>query len=140
MLLQAKVAFYVKASLRPSTEYLAQLTKEISRFDLVTAEWDNLLLTCSPGKGRPPMEIKIPLSDLKKELEEARPLAEAARDLPRGRKRSGWKEEFLTAIKQAGNEIGEISEDDIRRTLHAYRSERKKQPEIKLVAQEERSA
>jgi hypothetical protein len=140
LLLQAKVAFYVKASLRPSTEYLAQLTKEISRVDLVTTNWDDLLLRCSPGKGKFPMEIKIPLGELRKELEEAIPLADAVRDLPRGRKRPGWKDEFLTTLRQAGGEIGEISQDEILNTVRAYRSERKKQPEIRLVPQESRSA
>ena len=140
LLLQAKVAFYVKASLRPTTEYLALLTKEVSRVDLFTTNWDDLLLTSSPGKGRSPIEIKIPLGELKKELEEGMPLAEAVCDLPRGRKRPGWKKEFLATLRQAGDEIGEISEQDILKKIKTYRSERKKPPEIKLVAQAKRTA
>jgi hypothetical protein len=140
LLLQAKVAFYVKASLRPTTEYLALLTKEVSRVDLITTNWDDLLLTSSPGKGRSPIEIKIPLGELKKELEEGMPLAEAVCDLPRGRKRPGWKKEFLATLRQAGDEIGEISEQDILKKIKTYRSERKKPPEIKLVAQAKRTA
>jgi hypothetical protein len=140
LLLQAKVAFYVKASLRPTTEYLALLTKEVSRVDLITTNWDDLLLTSSPGKGRSPIEIKIPLGELRKELEEGMPLAEAVCDLPRGRKRPGWKKEFLATLRQAGDEIGGISEQDILKKIKTYRSERKKQPEIKLVAQAKRTA
>jgi hypothetical protein len=140
LLLQAKIAFYVKASLRPAMDYLAQLTKEVSRVNLVTANWEDLLLTSGPGKGKSPVEIKIPLGELKKELEEGMPLAIAVRDLPRGRKRRGWKEEFLSALQQAGDDIGEISERDILKKLRVYRSEGKKQPEIRLVAQAKKSA
>jgi hypothetical protein len=140
LLLQAKVAFYVKASLRPTTEYLAQLTKEVSRVNLATTNWDDLRLTSSPGKGKSPIEIKIPLRELRNELEEGMPLAEAARDLPRGRKRPGWKEEIVATLRQTGDEMGEISDEAILRKVQAYRSERKKQPEIKLVAQAKKSA
>lgn len=140
LLLQAKVAFYMKASLRPATEYLALLTKEVSRVDLMATDWNDLLLTASPGKGKPPIEIRIPLGELKKELEDAMPLAEAVRDLPRGRKRSGWREEFLSTLRQVGDEIGEISEQDILKKMKTYRSERKKRPEIRLVAQAKKTA
>lgn len=140
LLLQAKVAFYVKASLRPATECLVLLTKAVSRVNLVTTDWDDLLLASSPGKGKSPIEIRIPLRQLRKELEEAMPLAEAVRDLPRGRKRPGWKEEFLKTLRKAGDEMGEISEDEILHEVKAYRSGRKKQPEIRLVTQAKRSA
>jgi hypothetical protein len=140
LLLQAMVAFYVKASLRPTTEYLALLTKEVSRVNLITTNWDDLLLTSSPGKGKSPIEINIPLRELKEELEERMPLAEAVRDLPRGRKRRAWKKEFLSTLRQAGDQIGEISDEVILNKVKAYRSERKKQPEIKLVAQAKKSA
>ena len=140
LLLQAKVAFFMKASLRPAMDYLARLTKEVSRVNLVTIDWDALLFTCSPGKGRPPVEIKIPFRELKKELEESMPMANAVRDLPRGRKRRGWKEEFVTTLQQVGDDIGEISEQDIFKKLRGYRSERKAQPDIRLVPQDEKSA
>ena len=140
LLLQAKVAFFVKASLRPNIEYLAQLTKEVSRVNLVTTNWDDLLLTSSAGKGKWSVEIKIPLGELKKELEDSMPLANAVRDLPRGRKRPGWKEEFVKTLQQAGDDIGHISEQEILKKLRACRSERKRQPEIRLVAQAKKSA
>ncbi len=140
LLLQAKLAFYVKASLRASMDYLAQMTKEISRVDLVGTGWDALLLASRPAKGKAPVEIKIPLRALKRELEEALPLAAAFKDLPRGRKRRGWKQEFITTFQQAGNDIGKVSEQEIAKRVRAYRSKRKKQPEISVVAQAEKSA
>jgi hypothetical protein len=140
LLLQAKVAFYVKASLRPSMEYLAQMTKEVSQVNLMTTNWDALLFASSPGKGKPPVEIKVPLNELKKELEEGLPLADACRDLPRGRKRRGWKEDLINTLQQAGQDIGSLSEREIAKKVRAYRSERKKQPEIRLVTQDQKSA
>lgn len=140
LLLQAKVAFYVKASLRASTEYLALLTKEVSRVNLFTTNWDDLLVQCSPAKGKPPIELSIPLRELKKELEEGLPLAESVRDLPRGRKREGWKQELLATLQKAGDEMGEVSERDLLNKLKTYRGERKKKPEITLVRQAQRTA
>ncbi|MGA2992886.1 MAG: hypothetical protein ABSD88_20640 [Candidatus Korobacteraceae bacterium] len=140
ILLQAKIALYVKASLRPSMDYLARLTKEVSRVNLVTTPWDALLLASSPGRGRPPVEIKVPLRELKKEIEESLPLAEVYKDLPRGRKRRGWKEEFVSTLQQLWQDIGELSEQEIAKRVRIYRSEKKKQPEIRLVAQDKKSA
>lgn len=140
LLVQAKIALYVKASLRPSIEYLAQMTKEVARVNLVTTSWDVLRLASSPGKGKPPVEIKVPLRELKKEVEESLPLAEAYKDLPRGRKRRGWKEEMASTLQQAGQDIGNVSEQEIASRVQAYRSQRKKPPEIRLVAQDHKSA
>ena len=140
LLVQAKIALYVKASLRPSIEYLAQMTKEVARVNLVTTSWDVLRLASSPGKGKPPVEIKVPLRELKKEVEESLPLAEAYKDLPRGRKRRGWKEEMASTLQQAGQDIGDVSEQEIASRVQAHRSQRKKPREIRLVAQDHKSA
>jgi hypothetical protein len=77
---------------------------------------------------------------LKKEVEDSLPLVEAYKDLPRGRKRRGWKEEIVSTLRQAGKDIGEVSEQEIASRVRVYRSERKKQPEIRLVAQGQKSA
>jgi hypothetical protein len=140
LLLQAKVAFYVKAAWRPSTDCLAQMTKELSRVNLMKMNWDSLLLASSPGEGRAPVEIRVPLGELKTELEEGLPLAQAYKDLPRGRKRRGWKQEFLRTLQHAGQDIGDVSEQEIAKQIRAYRGQRKKQPEIRLVTQAQKSA
>src|SRR5262249_53015608 len=58
VLLQAKIALYIKAALRPSMDYLAQFIREVSRVDLMGVEWESLLLASSPGKGKTPIEIR----------------------------------------------------------------------------------
>ncbi len=60
--------------------------------------------------------------------------AELYRDLPRGRKRPGWKKEFLDSLSDAAQDIGEISEEEIQRTIRSYRAERR-QPEITVAAE-----
>jgi len=51
-----------------------------------------------------------------------------------GRKRRGWKKEFLESLSQAAKDIGEISEEEILRTVRAYREE-KRAPEITVAAE-----
>ena len=62
------------------------------------------------------------------------PLAEQARDLPRGRKRAGWKEELRTAFTQGAADLESVSEKDVARTIKSYRRERRK-PELTVVAE-----
>jgi hypothetical protein len=54
--------------------------------------------------------------------------------LPQGRKRAGWKKEFLDALSEAAKDIGEISEEEIQRTVPGYREERQ-MPEITVAAE-----
>jgi hypothetical protein len=62
------------------------------------------------------------------------PLAEQAKDLPRGRKRSGWKEEMRAALKQGATDLEGVSQADIAKTVKAYRRQRRK-PELTVVAE-----
>ena len=60
--------------------------------------------------------------------------ADLYRDMPRGRKRAGWKKEFLDALTNAAKDLGEISEEEIQRTIRSYRAERR-MPEITVAAE-----
>jgi hypothetical protein len=97
------------------------------------------LFHCPFGQ-KPPVEIKVPLRELKREVEEGVPLAEAYKDLPCGRKRSGWKEEVNSTVQRAGQDIREVAEQEIASRVQVYRSQRKKPPEIRLVAQGQKSS
>ncbi len=50
--------------------------------------------------------------------------ADLYKDMPRGRKRRGWKKEFLESLTEAAKDIGEVSEEDIFRTVRTYRKEK----------------
>jgi hypothetical protein len=80
------------------------------------------------------VEIKIPLRALARELEGQIPLASVYQDLPRGRKRAGWKRDFLRNIQKAGQDLGNISQEDILKTVREHRLRRRKLPEITVVA------
>ena len=55
------------------------------------------------------------------ELEKQLPRASISRDLPRGRKRAGWKKDFLCSLEAAAVEMGDVSEEEILETIRATR-------------------
>src|SRR5215471_12694985 len=135
-LLEAKVAFYLKDSLGSSSELLARFTEAFSR-NLARAENKDLRDTClrsRPLNGTDPVEIKIPVRSLARELEKQIPLASAYKDLPRGRKKPEWKKDFLRSIQKTAADLGDVSEEEILKAVRESRVGRKKLPEITVVA------
>ena len=88
----------------------------------------------SGARDEQPVSILIPLRGLVAELDKRLPLAEHARDLPRGRKRAGWKEELRAALQQGTTDLKGVSQTDIDKTIKSYRRERRK-PELTVVAE-----
>jgi hypothetical protein len=81
-----------------------------------------------------PVSLLIPLRALVADLDKRMPLAELARDLPRGRKRAGWRDELRSALKQGATELEGATQTDIVKTIKGYRRERRK-PELTVVAE-----
>ena len=138
LLLEAKVAFYLKQTLGSSSDLLARFTEAFSK-NLGKAKMGDVGDVClrsRPLNSTDALEIKIPLRSLARELEDQIPRASAYKDLPEGRKkkRAGWKKDFLRNVKKAAADLGDISEEEILRTVREYRSGRKKLPEITVVA------
>jgi hypothetical protein len=136
LLLKAKVAFYLKESLGSSSDLLARFTEALSQ-NLGKGNMKDLKDIClrsRPLNGTDAVEIKIPIRSLAQELKDQLPLALAHKDLPRGRKRARWKKDFLLNIQKAAADLGDISEEQILKTVRDYRSGRKKPPEITVVA------
>lgn len=136
LLLEAKVAFCLKLTLGSSSDLLARFTEAFSK-NLGKAKMGDLTDIClrsRPLNGTDAVEIKIPLRSLARELEEHIPRAAAYKDLPKGRKKAGWKKDFLRNVQKAAADLGDISEEEILRTVREYRSGRKKLPEITVVA------
>jgi hypothetical protein len=135
LLLEAKVAFYLKEALGSSSDLLARFTKAFSK-DLSKAKMADLgdiCLRSRPLNGTSSVEIKIPVRSLARELENRIPLATVYKDLPKGRKRASWKKSFLRSAQKAAADLGDISEEQILKTVREYRSGRKKPPEITVV-------
>ena len=136
LLLKAKVAFYLKESLGSSSDLLARFTEALPpRLGKVEMkDLRDICLRSRPLNGADAVEIKIPIRSLAQELTDQLPLASVYEDLPKGRKRAGWKADFLRSAQRAAVDLGDISEEQILRTVREYRSGRKKLPEITLVA------
>jgi hypothetical protein len=136
LLLKAKVAFYLKESLGSSSDLLARFTEALSQ-DLDKGDMKDLKDIClrsRPLSGTDAVEIKIPIRSLAQELKDQLPLALAYKDLPKGRKRAGWKKDLLLNVQKAAVDLGDVSAEQILKTVRDYRSGRKKPPEITVVA------
>jgi hypothetical protein len=123
LLLQAKVAFYLKDSLGSSSDLLAKFTTALSQ-NLASGKLSDLKdvsLSSRPANGKDAVEIRIPLRSLALELEKQLPLASVSCDLPRGRKRVGWKRDFLRSLEAATAEMDNVSEEEITKTVRATR-------------------
>lgn len=134
-LLTANVAFYLKDALGASTGSLARVVREAEKlpgFANGTAKTVSVQLRRPISRCL--VEIRIPLRAIAEDLERRLPLANAVPDLPRGRKRPGWKAEFRAALKEAAADLGELSNDDV---LAEVRRSRGRRPELSVVADAE---
>jgi hypothetical protein len=142
LLLQAKVAVYLKATLGASSEFLGKFTEALSR-DAGKAKKTAagyIILRSSPAGGGDPVEIKIPLRSLARDIEKQLPMAEAFRDLPKGRKRLGWKREMTASFGEAASDMGAVSQAGIQETIRQFRAERKRLPEIRVARPKTKTA
>jgi hypothetical protein len=133
LLLEAKVALYLKESLGTSTEVLALFARALSNLkdeDVTNVRY--LSLRSRPARGREAVEVRIPLRDLARELNEQLPLAAVYQDLPRGRKRPGWKREFIRSLEAAAGDLSGLTESQVAEAIRGFRSEKKKLPEITI--------
>ena len=133
-LLTAKVAVYLKDSLGASTRYLTKFTRAVAQVPgFATGEAETVRVQAGT-RDEEPLLILIPLRRLVAELDERLPLAEQARDLPRGRKRAGWKEELRAALQQGASDLEGVSQTDMAKAIKSYRRERRKR-ELTVVAE-----
>jgi hypothetical protein len=135
-LLVAKIALYVKESLGTRTTVLSKLMDAFSAAEdkLTSKKSSYIVFSCRPGAGEEPIKLGVPLRALEEQIQERMSRADLYKDLPRGRKRRGWKKEFLESLREAAKDIGEVSEEEILRTASAYRRE-KRTPEITVAAE-----
>lgn len=132
-LLQAKCAQYLKQTLGASTQYLAGFVRALAGSPGLAAERASVRIESSPRKGLPPVAIIVPVGTLRKDLQARLPLAAAAKDLPPGRRRPGWKQEFLKSLRDAALDLPELSNDQIVNVVRQHRRLRRR-PEIAVAA------
>jgi len=135
-LLSAKVAFCLKESLGTRSPVLSRLIKAFraSEDRLKAENPEYVVFTCRFSPEEEPIKLGIPLRSLGQQVDRGLSRAGLYRDIPRGRKRKGWKKEFLESLSEAAKDLGEISEEEIMRTVRAFRQERRI-PEITVAAE-----
>lgn len=135
-LLVAKVAFYLKESLGTRTSVLSKLMDAFSTSEekLKAQNPSYVVFSCRLTADEEPLKVGVPFRTLGEQIEARMSRADLYRDLPRGRKRRGWKKEFLESLAEAAKDIGEVSEEEIQRTVRSYRRERRA-PEITVAAE-----
>ena len=135
-LLTAKVAFRLKESLGTRASVLMKLIDvfRASEKGLRIKNPEYVIFTCRFSREEEPIKLGVPFRSLGEQIELGLSRADLYRDMPRGRKRAGWKKEFLGALSEAAKDIGEISEEEIQRTIRSYRKE-KRMPEITVAAE-----
>jgi hypothetical protein len=135
-LLVAKVASYLKECLGTRTSMLSKLMEAFSASEekLKAENPKYIVFNCRLTAEEEPIKLGVPIRALGAQIEEGMSRAALYRDLPRGKKRRGWKKEFLASLTEAARDIGDLSEEEILRTVRSYRKERRA-PEITVVAQ-----
>ncbi len=135
-LLVAKVAFCLKESLGTRTSVLSKLMDVFlaSEKEFKAENPKYIVFNCRLSAEEDPIKVGVPFRALGEQLQEQMTRADLYRDMPRGRKRRGWRKEFLGSLKEAAKDIGEVSEEEILRTVRAYRRERRV-PEITVAAE-----
>jgi hypothetical protein len=135
-LLVAKVAFCLKESLGTRTSILSKLMEVFlaSEKALKSENPKYIVFKCRLSDEEDPIKVGVPFRALGEQLQEQMTRADLYRDLPRGRKRRGWKKEFLDSLTEAAKDIAAVSDEEILRTVGTYRKERRA-PEITVAAE-----
>jgi hypothetical protein len=135
----AKVALFLKSSLGTNTEMLSEFTAAL--LDRLPSLWEGgtgtVVFRSRPLPGSMAVEVKVPFRELAQQVEERLQRVELYKDLPRGRKRPGWKKEFLATLEEAAREMGEISSEEVLKAVREYRNENKRKPEVTIEAEPE---
>jgi hypothetical protein len=135
-LLVAKVASYLKESLGTRTRVLSKLMEVFSASEKELRSENPLYVVfrCRFTAEEEPIKLGVPFRAFGEQIEERIRWADLYKDLPRGRKRRGWRKEFLRSLAEAAKDIGEISEEEISLAVQTYRKE-KRAPEITVAAE-----
>ena len=143
LLLEAKVAFYLKESLGTSVPLLARFTKEIFKDaqKSKTGLFSNVSILSRPVRGNEAVRIEIPLQALAAELEAQLPASDSLGKGTGTKTSKTWKAEITRTFEAASDDLKGVNEREILDEIKLYRAQRKKTPEITVVAQlQEKSA
>jgi len=135
----AKVALFLKEALGTNTALLAEFTGAlVARLgSLPDEKVDVLVFKSRPSRGGIAVEVRVPFRELAQQLQERLRLVELYKDVPRGRKRQGWKKEFLASLREAARDMGDVSADEVLKAVREYRNPKKEKAEVTVEAESE---
>ncbi len=81
---------------------------------------DVIVFKSRPSPGGTALELRVPFRELAERLEERLRMVELYKDLPRGRKRAGWKKEFMASLREAARHIGDVSTEEVLKAVRQY--------------------
>ena len=136
LLLEAKVAFYLKESLGTSVPLLARFTKEIFKDaqKSKSGQFSNVSILSRPFRGKEVVRIEVPLQALEAELAAQLPASENPGKDKSAKKRKGWKDEITRTFEEASDDLKGTTDREILDEIKLYRAQRKKSPEISVIA------
>ena len=129
-LLQAKCALYLRESLGASTEYLAGFVRALAASPAFLTMPATVRIESRPFHGAAAVSIVVPVGALSADIKRRMPLASLARDLPTGRRRPGWKADFVRSIQNTASELPPLSEAQILNAVRQYRRSRSRREVI----------
>jgi hypothetical protein len=132
-LLQAKCAIYLKQALGASTKYVTAFIRALALSPAWARSPATIRFDARPRPGQAPIAVIVPLKRLRQEVEARLPLVAVAKDLPPGRRRPGWKAEFLRSLHEAARELSPLTDAQITKVVRDSRRARTR-PEIAVAA------
>jgi hypothetical protein len=132
-LLQAKCAIYLKQALGASTKYLTAFIRALAVSRAWTRSPATIRFESRPRPGQAPIAVIVPVGRLRQEMEARLPLVAVVKDLPPGRRRPGWKAEFLRSLREAARELPPLTDAQITNVVRDRRRARAR-PEIAVTA------
>ncbi len=135
----AKVALFLKKALGTNTELLSEFTGALVDHlsSLPDEKMEVIVFKSRPSPGGIAVEVKVPFRELAQRLKERLQMVELYKDLPRGRKRPGWKKEFLASLREAARGMGEVSTEEVLKAVRQDRNEKKEKPEVTVETEPE---
>jgi hypothetical protein len=135
----AKVAQFLKKALGTNTELLSEFTSAlVDRLGTLPSENMAVIVFKSrPSTERISVEVKVPFRELAQQVDERLQVVDLYKDLPRGRKRPGWRREFMATVREAAQDLGDVDTDEVLKAVRQYRNEKKEKPEVTLEAEPE---
>jgi hypothetical protein len=122
----AKLALHLKRFLGTSYARLREIVSEVepSWSELVEEKPAKLTIrgALNEDEEDESVELVVPFRSLVEHVEEQLRKVSLFRDFPRGRKRKGWKDEFMTSLMEAANQIEDVTPEAIDRDIEEFRA------------------